>query len=181
MIANTAKFEVGSYVRLLKGEHTGKVGPIEMIHQTPEGVFHYKLKNLTGSWNEAIVEPIASASEVEQHRQQWEQKGGLKFDQDKPRMELLDSEAIEQLALVLTFGAKKYAADNWRKGISYRRLIAAALRHLFAYLRGEDNDPETGLPHPAHAMCCCMFMIWMAKHRRDQDDRNFNEGEKTNG
>lgn len=95
---------------------------------------------------------------------------GLKFDAGKPRMDLLDPLAIEQLALVLEFGAHKYAAHNWRKGLSKSRLIAASLRHLFAYLRGEDHDPETGLPHPAHAMCCCMFLLGLAD-REDLDDR----------
>jgi hypothetical protein len=95
---------------------------------------------------------------------------GVKFDQDKPRMDLLDARAIEQLALVLSFGAKKYAAHNWRKGWAKSRLIAAALRHIFAYLRGENNDPESGLSHVAHAMCCCMFLLGL-EHRPDLDDR----------
>lgn len=96
--------------------------------------------------------------------------GGVKFDSGKPRMDLLDAYAIEQLSLVLAFGAQKYDAHNWRKGISKSRLIAAALRHLFAYLRGEDKDPETGLSHAAHAMCCCMFLLGL-EHRADLDDR----------
>lgn len=106
-------------------------------------------------------------------RKGWEaeQGHGMKFDQDKPRMDLLDAYATEELAKVLTFGAKKYAPHNWRKGISYARLIAAALRHIYAFARGEDFDEETGLPHPAHAMCCMMFLVWMMKERRDQDDR----------
>ena len=47
---------------------------------------------------------------------------GMKFDGDKTRMDLLDAGAIEQLAQVLTFGARKYAAHNWRKGITKGRL-----------------------------------------------------------
>lgn len=96
---------------------------------------------------------------------------GLKFDQDKPRMDLLDAYAMEQLALVLTYGAKKYAPNNWRKGISFSRLIAAMLRHTFLFMLGKDNDEETGLCHMAHAMCCAMFLVWMAKHKRSYDDR----------
>lgn len=95
---------------------------------------------------------------------------GIKFDQEKPRMDLLDAYAIEQLAMVLTFGAKKYDAHNWRKGLHKTRLIAAALRHLFAYLRGEDKDSETQLSHAAHAMCCCMFILGL-ESRQDLDDR----------
>lgn len=97
--------------------------------------------------------------------------GAMKFDTQKARMDLLDPYAIEQLSLVLTFGAQKYAAHNWRKGLSYCRLIAAALRHLFAYLMGEDKDPESGLSHVAHAMCCCMFLLGMTQMHPQLDDR----------
>lgn len=97
-------------------------------------------------------------------------KAGMKFDQDKPRMDLLDPTAMLELSKVLTFGASKYAAHNWRKGLSKTRLLAAALRHLFAYLGGQDKDPETGLSHAAHAMCCCMFILGL-EHRPDLDDR----------
>lgn len=95
---------------------------------------------------------------------------GQKYDEGKPRMDLLDPYALEQLAMVLGFGAKKYAAHNWRKGISTSRLIAAALRHLFAYLGGQDKDPETGLSHVAHAMCCCMFLLGL-NNQPKWDDR----------
>lgn len=95
---------------------------------------------------------------------------GIKFDQDKPRMDLIDPTAMNELAKVLTFGAQKYAAHNWRKGLHKSRLLGAALRHLFAYLGGEDKDPETGLSHAAHAMCCCMFILGL-EHRADLDDR----------
>lgn len=95
---------------------------------------------------------------------------GIKYDTGKARMDLLDPYAIEQLAHVLGFGATKYAAHNWRKGISKSRLIAACLRHVFAYLGGQDTDPETGLSHMAHAMCCCMFLIGL-EYRTDLDDR----------
>lgn len=106
------------------------------------------------------------------------QVGGVKFDTDKPRMDLLDAYAIEQLSLVLGFGAIKYDAHNWRKGLSKSRLIAAALRHLFAYLRGEDKDSESGLSHVAHAMCCCMFLLGL-EHRNDLDDRWKEDAGKT--
>jgi hypothetical protein len=95
---------------------------------------------------------------------------GVKFDSAKPPMDLLDPVAITELAKVLQFGANKYAAHNWRKGIATSRLIAALLRHTFAYLGGEDKDPETGLSHIAHAMCCCMFILGL-QHRADCDDR----------
>ena len=96
---------------------------------------------------------------------------GLKYDTEKPRMELLDPEWLEEVAWVMTFGAKKYAANNWRSGISITRLLGAAMRHLLAILRGENTDPETGRSHSAHLACCSMFVFWTLKHRKDMDDR----------
>lgn len=98
-------------------------------------------------------------------------EGGWKLDHDKPPVDLLDPYALEQIALVLEFGRQKYDTHNWRKGIRFTRLIGAALRHTFAILRGEDADPESGLPHAAHLGCCAMFLIWMMKFRTDLDDR----------
>ena len=100
-----------------------------------------------------------------------ESGGGTKFDSGKARMELLDPYALEQLSHVLAFGAEKYEAWNWTRGIAYGRLIGAALRHLFAFAGGEDLDPESGLPHTAHAMCCLMFLTSMQKRHPELDDR----------
>lgn len=103
----------------------------------------------------------------------WTPKG-LKYDQDKPRMDLLDSDALLGLAKVLTFGAQKYDAHNWRGGIKYSRLIAAIHRHLAAINSGEDIDPESGLPHIDHLGCCWMFLSYFSKHdkfRESLDDR----------
>lgn len=100
-----------------------------------------------------------------------ESKSGTKHDQGKPEMALLDSDFLEEVAKVLTFGKIKYAADNWRGGIGTRRLLSAALRHIFAYLKGEDTDPESGLSHLGHAGCCLMFAFWMNRYKPELDDR----------
>lgn len=97
---------------------------------------------------------------------------GVKYDQDKPPLDLLDPLALEGLAAVLAFGANKYAAHNWRGGLAYSRLIAALFRHLFAVLRGQDLDEESGLPHIDHVGCCWMFLSNMMKTRPDLDDRH---------
>lgn len=97
---------------------------------------------------------------------------GVKADGDKNRLDLLDVEWMEEVGQVLTFGARKYDAHNWRKGMQFSRLIAACMRHLFAFARGENNDPETGMSHLAHASCCLMFLWSHAKYRKaDLDDR----------
>lgn len=96
---------------------------------------------------------------------------GKKYDAEKPPLQLLDPLALEGIANVLAFGAQKYAAHNWRGGIEYTRLIGACMRHTAAILRGEDNDPESGLPHVDHLGCSAMFLSNMMKTRKDLDDR----------
>lgn len=96
---------------------------------------------------------------------------GAKHDYEKVRVELLSSVALTEMAKALTFGAKKYEAWNWAKGISYTRVLGASLRHLLAYMSGEDKDPETGLSHIAHLACNCMFILHYEKFRTEFDDR----------
>jgi hypothetical protein len=93
----------------------------------------------------------------------------LKYDDGKIPLELISDLALDELGKVLAFGAKKYAPDNWRKGMRWRRLIGAAKRHLGAFSRGEDLDAETGLSHLGHLLCCAMFLTeyWMTGEGTD--------------
>lgn len=88
---------------------------------------------------------------------------GLKFDGDKPRMDLLLDGcplALLRISDVLTFGAQKYEAHSWHTVAEGKtRYKAALLRHLTAHAQGEVNDPESGLPHLAHAACCSLFIL----------------------
>lgn len=97
--------------------------------------------------------------------------GGLKYDGDKPPLELLSTSALNELGRVLGYGAEKYARNNWREGIVYSRLVSATMRHLLAFNDGEDLDPETGLSHVAHAMCSLMFLEELRRERPELDDR----------
>ena len=95
----------------------------------------------------------------------------LKFDNNKLPLHLLSTEAMNQTAAVLAFGAEKYAAHNWRKGFVWSRPLSAAMRHITAFNAGEDKDPESGLSHLAHAACCIMFLLEFEKTRKELDDR----------
>lgn len=97
--------------------------------------------------------------------------GAIKYDQEKPDFSLLSSIAITKVTEVMTFGKKKYSAHNWRAGFKFSRVLAAALRHIFAYLGGESKDPETGFSHLAHAACCLMFLLEFEQTHPELDDR----------
>lgn len=70
-------------------------------------------------------------------------KAAVKFDQGKIRWDLVPWDAIEQLAILYTVGALKYADNNWLKGFRYGRTFAAMMRHFykwwFAKFRDEDG------------------------------------------
>jgi hypothetical protein len=88
---------------------------------------------------------------------------GVKHDGEKPRLDLLPWGAVVACADVLTFGARKYGEDNWhRVPDGKRRYLAASLRHVIAYARGEWLDEESGLPHLAHALTSLMFLFELA-------------------
>ena len=95
----------------------------------------------------------------------------VKADDAKTRYDLLPPELLEETAKVLTFGAQKYSAHNWAQGASWSRYFSAMMRHMWAWWRGEDNDPETGFSHLAHAACCLSFLIAYQRRGLGEDDR----------
>ena len=95
----------------------------------------------------------------------------VKDDNTKTRYDLLPPELLEETAKVLTFGAQKYSAHNWAQGASWSRYFSAMMRHMWAWWRGEDNDPETGFSHLAHAACCLSFLIAYQRRGLGEDDR----------
>lgn len=91
-------------------------------------------------------------------------KDGVKYDANKLEYGLLPPYALDDVVKVLTFGAQKYSRENWRYvEDAHRRYFDAMQRHLWAYKRGEMNDPETRISHMAHAICCAMFIAELDK------------------
>jgi len=58
----------------------------------------------------------------------------------KIRWDLLPMEALKRVAQHYTNGAKKYEANNWKKGISTERFKESAFRHWAEYLLGETDE-----------------------------------------
>lgn len=96
---------------------------------------------------------------------------GTKHDSEKPMMALLSIRGLEEEARGMTYGAKKYSAHNWRKGITISRYISAALRHIFAFMGGETTDPESGVSHLGHAKCNLGMAIQTLEDHPELDDR----------
>src|SRR6266403_5346522 len=97
---------------------------------------------------------------------------GTKHDLGKDRWDLAPWEAFGEVVKILTFGAGKYGDRNWERGIVYSRLFAATVRHLSAWWRRDDLDPESGRSHLAHVLCCVAFILtFTLRGRTDLDNR----------
>ena len=104
----------------------------------------------------------------------------MKFDDEKPPIQLVPAYAVIQAARVFSFGAKKYGENNWRKDVAkydWTRHYGSIQRHLTAWIDGEDIDPESHLPHLAHAMTQLMILLQVVKDAPQRDNR-FKESEE---
>ena len=101
-----------------------------------------------------------------------EQALGRKFDQDKPRWDLLPWDEVEEIVEILTFGSEKYEDNNWQhvKGSKWR-YFGALCRHTFAWWRGETLDKESGKSHLAHAGCCLLFLMWFDNQEKSDESQ----------
>lgn len=96
---------------------------------------------------------------------------GIKLDSEKPDLSLIPKEALDGIATALGYGAKKYNRNNYKKGLEYTRLVAAAMRHISAFNAGADLDSESGLSHVDHALATLSMLKWMIENKKEMDDR----------
>lgn len=85
----------------------------------------------------------------------------MKYDNGKPPIHLIPTEAIVSIAQVLGFGAQKYGENNWREDANitkWGRTYSSLQRHLTSFWGGEDTDPESGLSHLDHALTQLMIL-----------------------
>lgn len=97
---------------------------------------------------------------------------GRKFDTDKLRWDLLPMDCVEDVVKILTFGCEKYGANNWQNVEPFEdRYYSALMRHIVAWRNGEEQDPESGLSHLAHAACNIVFLCWYEKNKLNGSKR----------
>jgi hypothetical protein len=110
---------------------------------------------------------------------------GRKDDAGKTRLDLVPPELVFAVGRVLSFGAAKYEPRNWERGMSWGRVFAALMRHLWAWwgCKGpathsflfSDLDDETEYSHLWHAACCLSFLIAYEERDIGTDDRSDEE------
>ena len=125
--------------------------------------------------NSATIEQIPELPKQEELNDKNQIEGkiepGKKFDKGKLRYDLIPTEPITALAHIYTMGANKYGDNNWLKGMSYSRLIGAFYRHFYAWLNGEEKDPESQLSPLWHAFWNLAALITYEEKHLGNDDR----------
>lgn len=94
-----------------------------------------------------------------------------KADTGKPRPTLVPTSLIRAVTAIREYGCQKYHdPENWRK-VEPQRYRDALYRHWLAYLEGEVNDPESGLPHIWHVATNVAFLIEMDGLRNGKEGK----------
>lgn len=91
----------------------------------------------------------------------------MKFDDNKLRYDLIEPVMFEALVEVLTYGAEKYAPNNW-KTVEPERYYSALMRHLVEYRKGRMLDPESNLSHLWHALTNVAFLVWFEQQAEQE-------------
>ena len=82
------------------------------------------------------------------------------YGDKKVPLHLVPPVAIAYMGMALKEGAKKYGPYNWRENnVEVMTYIGAAMRHIGAYVDGEDTDPESGNPHLSHALASLAILV----------------------
>jgi len=113
---------------------------------------------------------------TEQNNQQ-----ALRYNQGKLKWSLVDWKSLEPMVRVLEMGAKKYAPYNWTKGMPVTEVSESLLRHMYAFLEGENYDKESNIEHLGHVMCNAMFLIHIMREKPEFDDRTIINKQNDNG
>lgn len=95
--------------------------------------------------------------------------GALRYNKNKLPMHLVPPDAIEAMAEVLDYGATKYSERNWELEAPVSVPYASLQRHLLAWWRGENSDPESNLSHLSHVIMNAAMLIRYAKNEENDD------------
>jgi hypothetical protein len=90
----------------------------------------------------------------------------------KPSLAAIPASALVHQAMAHKNGHNKYGFYNWRhKKVQALIYIDAALRHITAYLDGEDYAKDSGVHHLGHAAACCNILLDATETGNLIDDR----------
>lgn len=101
--------------------------------------------------------------------------GSLRYNNGKPECHHIHPRFLIALADLMTDSAKKYETYNYMKGQPYSVPYNSLMRHIQAFMDGENKDSESGRSHLLHAAANCLI-LWVTqeyqiKNHPELDDR----------
>ena len=92
-----------------------------------------------------------------------------KQDAGKPRLSLVPSQIIWDIAEIRQFGNEKYHdPNNWRT-VELERYIDALYRHFLRFLDDpQGKDEESGIEHYKHMACNLAFICAMLAQGKEE-------------
>lgn len=104
----------------------------------------------------------------------------IKYDQNKPKLSQFPREAMEAVAEVMEYGARKYGSGTWSR-VEAQRYVDAAARHLYAMQDIDENgrecinlskiDEESGLEHLYHLACNVVYAVAIYRRTKRNETR----------
>jgi hypothetical protein len=93
---------------------------------------------------------------------------GTRDNAGKVRFGLIPWDALALAARILERVGKE---RDWEGGFSWVETSESLLRHLFAWLSGEDTDRDSGFDHTGHVLCNALFLAAHTVRGIGTDDR----------
>lgn len=162
-------------------------------------LYEYTNKDLIELFNKKLNELQAKQQQTEQlHREtleetrKWKEQQEqakqpqdttdytIKYDQNKPKLSQFPREAMEAVAEVMEYGARKYGSGTWSR-VEAQRYVDAAARHLYAMQDIDENgrecinlskiDEESGLEHLYHLACNVVYAVAIYRRTKRNETR----------
>ena len=114
-------------------------------------------------------------SKVKERITEEDLKGGYKADEGKSRVDLIPPDVLLELGNLYGMGARKYADDNWKLGMEYKRVYSAMQRHALKWWNGEELDQVDGQHHLDSVIWSAITLRYYMLHYeeyKDFDSRN---------
>jgi hypothetical protein len=151
------------------GRPTGDMSRRQVMELMPGLVIdpEAELKALHKEIKAAAFKMRASHLDRSETRSKDDETGGEKAAK-RARMDLIDPEFEWKMAEVMGFGLIKYSKDNWKGVRDTGLMLGAAKRHINLHMMNETEDPDSGLPHLAHAAITIMMAWWIREYGDEQ-------------
>lgn len=117
-----------------------------------------------------ITDGTKTLDSFEEGLQELKKFQALRYNEGKVQWSLVDFQSLEPMVRVLEYGAKKYARDNWKKGMPASQILESMLRHTFKLMNGEFVDEESMCEHVGHIQCNALFLAYVLKNKPEFND-----------